>query len=707
MLLQQKWFNANRNWTCQSIYMREPQCSIKDVKFNSRFGVLMILKYNSNIELKSLRDNLSISINIGDVPIDFVLWGHQGLELYVFTSSGMVFVIQISSDFNSWKVARVMKTNYSSFFDSFYVGNEFISPEVCSLFSLNSGNILKRIYETYLNTKISSVCLFHDLIIFGTKMGEIIVMESDHIQRFENIHTKDITVTKIINENMFVTCGKDSKVFLWKRKTDKGWRKIFLGQHSGWIYDCIVDNDSGTIYTSGGDGIVCIWDLNKTKMVDFIPIYEGVASSLALDKDQKIIYVGHHLGKLFQIKWKGKSRNQYHKNSIWNMFVKKGLLYTGGADSQVLCFRISDGKLMNTIKTSRGWINGFDHSKALDCIVAVTSQGDILYLKNSSYEITNIKDHWLNNVKVNDRTKEIYVASAEGDIVVLDAVTKKIKRSLTGHRDQVLDILLDYKSNLIISASVDGTLIFWNESNHQQVKHLSVFNFHPTSMTISNNMLLVGSLEGDIIFIDLNNFNISNRINQVHNGRLWKISSYQESKLVATIGTDHYLHLWEMDGFKKLASWKSDRLLTTCLLINGQLFVGNEDGEVSLFQLKEKNDINKLKIIPQHKNILYIDKKHLNTVATTERVIEILQDLDMDFIIHDVTHNKGLREWIISQSGWDRFPQVFFNGKFIGAGKVLFEMYRTKTLERIVKKCHKQKRNFSLKKPGENRAKVE
>jgi WD40 repeat protein len=94
----------------------------------------------------------------------------------------------------------------------------------------------------------------------------------------------------------------------------------------------------------------------------------------------------------------------------------------------------------------------------LDRVVAISSQGDIIFWdgNSSTYTVHSVHGYWFNNVK--GKRGDLYLASAEGDIVVFDVQEKRMKYKLSCHQDQVLDLAV--YQDLVISISVDGTVCF-------------------------------------------------------------------------------------------------------------------------------------------------------------------------------------------------------------------------------------------------------
>jgi glutaredoxin-related protein len=214
-----------------------------------------------------------------------------------------------------------------------------------------------------------------------------------------------------------------------------------------------------------------------------------------------------------------------------------------------------------------------------------------------------------------------------------------------------------------------------------KVLHLDL---HPTSITRNRDTFIVVSLEGDMVFLDIHTRNIKYIIKDAHTGRIWKVST--NGNQIATIGTDGYLKTWSADG-KMVSSWKDAGLPTTCLLNTNQVYIANNNEEYGDFLLPDEQKRNEL--LSRHGTVFFIDNNP-TCKAAFERLEKIMKGLDVDYRVENLEGNLEQKQFISEQSGWDRFPQVFFSGKFIGAGSVLMEMDRTKTLQRLVNNMYSE-----------------
>ena len=217
--------------------------------------------------------------------------------------------------------------------------------------------------------------------------------------------------------------------------------------------------------------------------------------------------------------------------------------------------------------------------------------------------------------------------------------------------------------------------------------------------------IVIATLEGDLVKINLDNYGVE-YVSALHDGRVWKVSSSSVNNFVSTIGTDNKLCIFDVGLNQLVEKWEDKSFYTSCLYSEKNIFIANNDGEVanlnlsnissrgiilnankytncSRTNLKEEEDfINKL--LKEHQNILFINCKDSMNKAYTERVLEILRELKVDFSLIDVTDKNGIKHLLYYKSGWSNFPQMYFNGKFIGAGSVLLEMHRTKALCRLI-----------------------
>jgi len=66
------------------------------------------------------------------------------------------------------------------------------------------------------------------------------------------------------------------------------------------------------------------------------------------------------------------------------------------------------------------------------------------------------------------------------------------------------------------------------------------------------------------------------------------------------------------------------------------------------------------------------------------KAIQILTELDAEFVTVDVLSNDQVRQGIKEYSEWPTIPQLYVKGEFIGGCDIMTEMYETGELKGVV-----------------------
>lgn len=662
--MQLQWYSMNRNWKKKGIPCIKRSFvnqSIQSIRMHPKYPLLAILRYNREIsfyhtEFQQYMGSNSIHWDVGGSVA--MAWHPQQPILSVVGTAEKIYSIQVNEG------------SFSAYTD-----------QVCSLSETKKrfngqGSIPGDCFMQLMGIKqdthklVIGSFLDDDLIVYGTEEGKVVV---NHQIQQGFFHHGGVTLLHILDDKRFLTGGRDTNVVLWSNQQGT-WKPYHLGRHTGWVYDAARVEDR--FYTVGADGIVCSWDLKRCVLMEVIPINYGVASTIAVDHQHRL-YVGHHSGDLICLKKKKTDIHQNHWNSIWNMCEGKNVLYSGGADGQIICRNAENGEVLDRLQTKCGWINGMDVHPKSGQLWAVSSSGDLIgWEPGGLSSIQRLSDYWLNQIRI-DPSGRAFLVTAEGEILVYDLRRQKLLNVLTGHKDQVLDLVLRSDLDLLISASVDGEISFWCLSEERLVQRVHWPHHHITSIATGLHYLFVASLEGDIGFWSLDDMTRDD-IHRAHQGRIWKIVADEQGDRVATIGTDRKLNLWDVQHRHLIDSWSDGTFFTTCLFSDGDIYLGNQDGEIAKIRIEPS--------ISHHENVLYKNSMDVQDLAATERVKVVLDQCQVPYFEVDVANNELLQKQVIARSGWDRFPQVFFRGRFIGAGSVLMELHRTHALSRVIKK---------------------
>ena len=68
------------------------------------------------------------------------------------------------------------------------------------------------------------------------------------------------------------------------------------------------------------------------------------------------------------------------------------------------------------------------------------------------------------------------------------------------------------------------------------------------------------------------------------------------------------------------------------------------------------------------------------------QVVQILNDLGVDYEIRNILLDEELRQSIKEYSDWPTIPQLYVNGEFIGGCDIITELYQSGELNTIIAK---------------------
>lgn len=530
-------------------------------------------------------------------------------------------------------------------------------------------------------------------------IGRALIIEDNNNNKKEIItEHKSIRIIKPLKDNRFFTCGSDNVFVIWE-VNDLTVESVFVGYHNNWVLDVHIDN--GIIYSTGIDSFVKKWDLKTNLALGILPLKRGWIYSLQVYDDH--LYVGTQFGDIYVINVNKINSKGYNEGAIWNIIQTNDKVITVSEGGQIVIRNASNGDIINTLKFSDGWVNNIVFSKKLSKFIAVTSRGEIILIENTDNNdkyVSHLFDLWFNSLTLVGHY--VYVVSAEGKLVVFDLEKEIEVQRIQLSRYQLIDIVYDKTQNCVIAASVEGELfeISCMDFSFSAVAELE--NKHFTSIAFDQEEMIcfISSLEGEIIQYSTKTKEILN-IKKLHAGRVWKVSVDSKQKRISTISTDKIVRIWGYCFSKIYNTFKPNELMTTCALYGEKLYLGNEKGETHCFYISDNvmevekvQEVNLNNIITPSLDVtdsfnfcdgiyLFIDKKSPIYQTYMKRDIEILEYYDYEYTLIDVTFDEKLKSYVVTRSGWSKFPQILFWGKFISSASVISEMHETRTLKRV------------------------
>ena len=91
--------------------------------------------------------------------------------------------------------------------------------------------------------------------------------------------------------------------------------------------------------------------------------------------------------------------------------------------------------------------------------------------------------------------------------------------------------------------------------------------------------------------------------------------------------------------------------------------------------------------IKQNKVVLFMKgTKDFPQCGFSAVVVQILENLNVDFLDVNVLTSPDIRQGIKDFSDWPTIPQLYVNGEFIGGCDIVKEMFQTQELQQLLAK---------------------
>ncbi|RWS02341.1 DDB1- and CUL4-associated factor 10-like isoform X2, partial [Dinothrombium tinctorium] len=103
------------------------------------------------------------------------------------------------------------------------------------------------------------------LLLAATENKSILVFDPlNHrlIRQIDSAHEDAVNYVKFLDSRLFASCSDDSTIALWDIRNCRNKLRLLRG-HSYWVKNIEYDNRKGLLLSSGYDGCVNIWEINK------------------------------------------------------------------------------------------------------------------------------------------------------------------------------------------------------------------------------------------------------------------------------------------------------------------------------------------------------------------------------------------------------------------------------------------------------------
>ncbi len=224
-------------------------------------------------------------------------------------------------------------------------------------------------------------------------------------------------------------------------------------------------------YSSGADGKIIQWDLNKTSSQAKILIDNNFSNrSLAISSNGRWLACGTGTStiQVFNLNQAGSQPQikEGHRGSVVDLeFVyNKDIMISIGSDKSVIYWNLLTGE-KKTIVTHPTRIRTIIVSRDGNYVFGGTEDGQLVRWNIDNGEARTIYDNKgnsINAIDINNNGSRMVMGDKSGNIIVVDLKTGKRLSQVKGHTTRVLDIDYSPDNSQIATSSFDGTIRIWN-----------------------------------------------------------------------------------------------------------------------------------------------------------------------------------------------------------------------------------------------------
>ena len=276
----------------------------------------------------------------------------------------------------------------------------------------------------------------------------------------------------------------NGKNVIWNIATGELEQMIFDLEVTSPVSSVSLSKDGKMLASGHKDGIMEIWNLDPhRKQGEFIREGNTIWDILFAD-DELYIYTANSDGKLRRWNIENKileniyTRHRRLVNSA--RFSPNGVyLATGSSDNSVILWNILTGEIENNLTAHSGWVTSLSFSPNGRYLISGSADKKVMvwaiprgYMLRESQQFPS--EVWAVEFINNE---EVVIGEAGGDLSLWNMETAKEIRRVTGaHHAAIRAICHSQTSKHIFTASNDGTIKIWDDSNLNLIATLVMAN---------------------------------------------------------------------------------------------------------------------------------------------------------------------------------------------------------------------------------------
>ncbi|MEQ8167784.1 MAG: WD40 repeat domain-containing protein [Candidatus Eremiobacterota bacterium] len=417
--------------------------------------------------------------------------------------------------------------------------------------------------------------------------------------------------------NNIISLNRENIISLWDLTTGSVIREV----REDFSVTSLMSNEN--IVVSGGDhGELCLRDLENFDMLHMVKAHEKRINSVCFKDSYLATGSSDRKIKLWNIKdFKEVLTMEGHSDEVLSLAVRPGNneLLSGGEDGLVNIWSVPDGALIKTIKREHG-ITAIDFDRTGEKLFFVSSPRYYGTFSNDVIEIYNLKDdtslqkikeHFEGVVSLSVRPDNMdFAAGGFNEILGIWHREDRYVLYRTIKRHSGIINLMKHRGEDILTASSDGTVIFWNTLTGESLKRIEIKG--ETLQTIAYSpVLLAMSIKSKFNFDDFKDkaIRIWNSNEEVYNltghkDDVMALAFNKNATLLASGGKDRTVMIWTLEDINNSFSpgIQEASVETLCFNSDGTILAsGGADGKIYLWDIEKKSQIC---ILPGHEGAI-------------------------------------------------------------------------------------------------------
>ncbi len=380
--------------------------------------------------------------------------------------------------------------------------------------------------------------------------GNIIIydLQSEKALKIQTKNLKRPTIIKFLSNKKILFDNFDTiKIWDIAKKREE---RFF--QHKSRILDISILNGN-KIVSSSWDRTVKIWDIRSGKLLQTLSFAPYVPVMLQNAHKNINVYLIHPYEptKKFYVLLKKKNEKLLTiiENSPFGnvLFFPDGQKIASASGSTIKIWNSDTGLEIDTFHNS---FDVFSLASSHDGEkIAAGCDGNMLRLTNNSYSIK-----------------------------IWDIATKKLLKTLRGHKNAVSSLAFSIDDKKLFSASFDKTIKIWDIESGNLIDTLQGHTREVTCVVCSSDgkRLASSSYDGNIIIWDIQSRKVFKKI-KAHKDEIYRISFSPDGKLIASASSEKSIKVWDTKTGKLVRVLKGhkDGVLSVAFSMDGKKIISS------------------------------------------------------------------------------------------------------------------------------------